>query len=174
MLIQPKRSLTICAKRDNCQNQSGAAHTSILYEQAKEAWVHRVWGGIAGSQFFAQRCFERLHIFRSAWLDRAERLGAAWAQNRPDASRSEANSERRWKTVTSIGMRHTSRLLLVTRLTTAYVGLLGGRGLMVARDHGNSYSSRSPRPRKASGLRVVLCAERPNAANRAPQEQHRT
>jgi len=84
---------------------------------------------------------------------------------------SAANSKRRWKTATPIGMRNTSRVLLVTKLTTAYVGLLGGRGLMVAQDHGNSYS---PRSRKASGLGVVLCAGRLNVANRAPQEQHRT
>src|SRR6267378_3163547 len=41
-------------------------------------------------------------------------------------SRSAANSKRRWKAVASIGKGNTSRLLLVTKLPTAFVGLLGG------------------------------------------------
>jgi len=45
---------------------------------------------------------------------------------------------------------------------------------MVAQDYGEFYSPRSPQPRKTSGLRVVLCAGRLNAANRAPRGRHRT
>ena len=68
---------------------------------------------------------------------------------------------------------HLSKLM-VTKLTVCISRIVGRKGFMGAHAHGNFYSPRSPQPQKASGLRVVRCAERLNAASRAPQEQHRT
>jgi hypothetical protein len=64
--------------------------------------------------------------------------------------------------------------LLVTALTAAYLGLLVSRRFIDVQVHGKFFSSQSPQPRIAFGLRVVLCAGHLNAANSAPQERHRT
>jgi len=70
--------------------------------------------------------------------------------------------------------RDASRSLLVAELATASLGLLAGMGFIDVHDHGRLFSSQSPRPRKASGLRVVLSAERLNAAHSVPLEQRHT
>jgi hypothetical protein len=58
--------------------------------------------------------------------------------------------------------------------TSAYLGLLRGRGFLDDYDHEEFFSSHSPQLRKVSGLRVVLSAGHLIAANSAPQERHRT
>ena len=59
------------------------------------------------------------------------------------------------------------RSLLVTGLTSAYLGLLVGREFIDVQDHEEFLSSQSPQPRIASGLSVVQSAGHLNAAHNA-------
>jgi hypothetical protein len=52
--------------------------------------------------------------------------------------------------------------------------LLAGRGFIDVQDLGEFFSSQSPQPPKASGLRVVLIAGHLNATNSASQERLHT
>ena len=69
---------------------------------------------------------------------------------------------------------HPSRSRLVTGLSTAYFGLLAGRGFIYVQNHAEFFSPQSPQPPKTCGLRVLLSVGRLNAASSAPQERHRT
>jgi hypothetical protein len=63
---------------------------------------------------------------------------------------------------------------LETGLTTAYLGLLVGRGFIDVQDHEEFFSSEWPQLREASGLRVVVSAAHLNAEHNASRLRLRT